>query len=88
MNETTGTLQAKDDLELFTRTWTPESDPTRGMLIVHGLAEHSGRWGHVARFFVEQGYAVTAFDLRGHGQSGGTRGHVDRSATTSMMSKA
>ena len=76
MDETTGTLQAKDDLELFTRTWTPESDPTRGMLIVHGLAEHSGRWGHVARFFVEQGYAVTAFDLRGHGQSGGTRGHV------------
>jgi alpha-beta hydrolase superfamily lysophospholipase len=76
MDETTGTLKAKDDLELFTRTWTPESDPTRGMLIVHGLAEHSGRWEHVAHFFVDQGYAVTAFDLRGHGQSGGTKGHV------------
>jgi alpha-beta hydrolase superfamily lysophospholipase len=76
MDEKTGTLKAKDDLELFTRTWTPEGDPTRGMLIVHGLAEHSGRWGHVARFFVDQGYAVTAFDLRGHGQSGGTRGYV------------
>ena len=76
MDETTGTLKAIDDLELFTRTWTPESDATRGMLIVHGLAEHSGRWGHVARFFVDQGYAVTAFDLRGQGQSGGTKGHV------------
>jgi len=76
MGETTGTLRAKDDLELFTHTWTPEGEPTRGMLIVHGLAEHSGRWEHVARFFVDQGYAVTAFDLRGHGQSGGTKGHV------------
>ena len=46
------------------------------MLIVHGLAEHAGRWDHVARFFAERGYEVAAFDLRGHGQSGGTKGHV------------
>ena len=76
MNETTGTLKAKDDLELFTRTWTPESDPTRGMLIVHGMGEHSGRYEHVARFFVERGYEVSTFDLRGHGQSGGPRVHI------------
>jgi len=76
MDETTGTLRAKDDLELFTRTWTPEGDPTRGMLIVHGMGDHSGRFKHVARFFVERGYEVSTFDLRGHGQSGGPKVHV------------
>lgn len=76
MDESTGKHRSKDDLELFTRTWTPEDEPTRGMLIVHGLAEHCGRWEHVARFYVELGYVVTAFDLRGHGQSDGTKGHV------------
>jgi alpha-beta hydrolase superfamily lysophospholipase len=77
MPEATGTVSTRDGLELFTRTWTPEGDPTRGMLIVHGIGEHSGRWGHVAGFFVELGYAVTAFDLRGHGHSGGTKVYVD-----------
>ena len=76
MPETTGSFTTRDDLELFTRTWTRDGDPHRGMVIVHGVAEHSGRWGHVARFFVEQGYAVSAFDLRGHGRSDGTRVHV------------
>ncbi len=76
MDETTGTFETGGGLELFTRSWTPDEDPRRGMLIVHGLAEHSGRWDHVARFFADRGYAVAAFDLRGHGQSGGTKGHV------------
>ena len=77
MPETTGTFTTRDDLELFTRTWTPDGDPERGMLIVHGMGEHSGRYGHVARFFVDRGYAVSAIDLRGHGQSDGTKVHVD-----------
>ena len=76
MPDTTGTFTTKDGLDLLTRTWTGDGTPTRGMLIVHGLAEHSGRWDHIARFFVERGYEVASFDLRGHGQSGGTKGHV------------
>lgn len=75
MNETTGGHTTRDGLKLFTRTWSPE-EPTRGMLIHHGLGEHSGRWHHVARFFVKQGYAVAAFDMRGHGESEGTRAYV------------
>ncbi len=43
------------------------------MLIIHGVGEHSGRWGHVGDFFADRGYDVTAFDLRGHGASGGDR---------------
>ena len=76
MADTTGTFTTKDGLDLLTRTWAGNGAPTRGMLIVHGLAEHSGRWDHVARFFADRGYEVASFDLRGHGQSGGTKGHV------------
>lgn len=76
MPEETGSITTRDDLELFTRAWMPEDDPTRGMLIVHGLGEHSGRYAHVARFFVDRGYAVSTFDLRGHGRSDGTKVHV------------
>ncbi|MEN8234005.1 MAG: lysophospholipase [Actinomycetota bacterium] len=75
MSEMTGTFTTRDGLSLLTRTWTSES-PRRGMLIVHGLGEHTGRWQHVARFFVERGYAVAAYDQRGHGESDGTRAYV------------
>jgi len=77
MDSSTGTFTTGDGLSLYTRTWEPESDPERALLIVHGLGEHVGRWEHVAQFFAERGYAVAAFDLRGHGRSEGTRGHVD-----------
>jgi alpha-beta hydrolase superfamily lysophospholipase len=48
------------------------------MLLVHGLAEHSGRYERTGRLFAESGIDVTAFDLRGHGGSGGRRGDVER----------
>jgi alpha-beta hydrolase superfamily lysophospholipase len=43
------------------------------IVIVHGYAEHSGRYAHVGDFLAERGYAVHAFDLRGHGRSPGPR---------------
>lgn len=76
MNETTGTYTTQDGLALLTRTWVPDEEPQRGLLIIHGVGEHSGRWDHVARFFAGRGYAVAAFDLRGHGESEGTRAYT------------
>ncbi|MEN8113134.1 MAG: lysophospholipase [Actinomycetota bacterium] len=75
MSDATGTHTTRDGLSLLTRTWTPES-PERGMLIIHGLGEHSGRWEHVGAFFAERGYAVASYDQRGHGESDGTRAYV------------
>jgi alpha-beta hydrolase superfamily lysophospholipase len=75
MHETTGTHETRDGLTLRTRTWSAD-EPTRAMLIHHGLGEHSGRWRHVGRFFADRGYAVAAFDMRGHGESEGTRAYV------------
>ena len=76
METTTATVTASDGIELFTRQWTPD-DPKANVLLIHGAGEHCGRWDHVGRFLADRGYAVTAFDLRGHGESGGRRVHVD-----------
>src|SRR4030095_16060219 len=59
--------------------WQPSlpAHPRGAMLIVHGLAEHGGRYAHVARHFAERGFAVYALDYRGHGRSPGPRVHVD-----------
>lgn len=49
--------------------------PPRGVvLIVHGLGEHAARYEHVAHQLLEWGFAVRAYDQRGHGESGGARG--------------
>jgi alpha-beta hydrolase superfamily lysophospholipase len=60
---------------LFTQTWRG-ADPRALVVLVHGWAEHSGRYGHVAEALVDAGYAVAALDQRGHGRSGGPRALV------------
>lgn len=62
---------------LAVRRWEA-ANPWAQVLIVHGLGEHSGRYGHVADFFTDAGIATTAFDLPGHGLSGGRRGVLGR----------
>ena len=76
MEVTTGTVTASDGVELYTRR-RDAAEPRASILIVHGAGEHCGRWDHVSAFLAYRGYAVTAFDLRGHGESGGPRFHVD-----------
>lgn len=66
---------ASDGLSLFGRCWAPLA-PRSVVVLVHGLGEHSGRYAHLAAFLTQAGYAVMALDLRGHGQSGGQRGHL------------
>lgn len=50
----------------------------RDVLVLHGLAEHAARYAHVAEAWAARGARVTVMELRGHGQSGGRRSHVDR----------
>jgi acylglycerol lipase len=69
--------KSKDGLDLFGRAWEPsERKPKAVICHVHGLGEHSGRYVHVAQAFSNAGYAMLSFDLRGHGHSGGLRGHI------------
>lgn len=69
-------LQTSDGLALYLQRWSP-TDAARGqVLIVHGLGEHGGRYAHVASALHAHGWAVTAYDQRGHGRSGGARGDI------------
>ena len=72
------TLAAADGTSLFVTDWRPETPPAskRGVVLMHGLGEHCGRYRHVAQFFNDQGYLVRSYDHRGHGRSGGPRGDV------------
>ncbi|MFL5797424.1 MAG: alpha/beta hydrolase [Actinomycetota bacterium] len=60
----------------FFRDW-PARERKAAVALVPGLAEHSGRYGHVAARLNETGYSVVAVDIRGHGRSAGWPGMVD-----------
>ena len=64
--------------DLLVRCWPVTGRPWAAMLIVHGIAEHSGRYERVGEGFAGAGIDVAAIDLRGNGGSGGTRAYVDR----------
>ena len=72
--------------EWHTDAWDPETGyaalpPRAVVLMVHGLGEHAGRYGHVADQLLDWGFAVRAYDQRGHGQSSGERGCLPRDVT-------
>jgi acylglycerol lipase len=70
-SHSTGTYESDDGLRLFEQEWSPEGTPKAGVVIVHGYGEHTGRYVHVAEELTRNGYAVSTFDLRGHGRSQG-----------------
>jgi alpha-beta hydrolase superfamily lysophospholipase len=61
--------------KLAWRLWAAP-DPRATLLLVHGLGEHSGRYGPLAEVLAAEGISVFSFDLRGHGLSEGPRGDV------------
>ena len=66
--------------DIYYQGWLPAGEARAALLIVHGLAEHSGRYMNYVHRLVPLGYAVYGIDHPGHGKSGGTRGHVKRFA--------
>jgi lysophospholipase len=59
----------------FIREWKRD-DNKANLVIVHGVAEHSGRYIHVAEYFHGKGYNIYTGDLVGHGLSDGPRVYV------------
>jgi alpha-beta hydrolase superfamily lysophospholipase len=66
----------RDGIEFFIQGWEPDYKPKALIALVHGLGEHTARYAHVGQALTEAGYALVGFDLRGHGKSGGPRGHT------------
>ncbi len=65
-------IESDDGIRLFVRRWDAER-PRASCILVHGIAEHSGRYEGLARALTERGLSVWAMDNRGHGRSGGAR---------------
>ena len=69
--------QDKQGITFFLRGWEPEAGKPKALVVlVHGLGEHTARYAHVGKALARAGYALVGFDLRGHGKSGGPRGHA------------
>jgi alpha-beta hydrolase superfamily lysophospholipase len=68
----TFTLETPDGVSLFAYRWLPDAQPKAVVQIVHGLAEHAGRYARLAAAVSNRGYAVYANDLRGHGRTAKT----------------
>ncbi len=69
--------KAEDGTTFFIHGWEPENCSPSGLVVlVHGLGEHTSRYAHAGKVLSKSGYALVGFDLRGHGKSGGARGHI------------
>ena len=68
---------ASDGMPMHAVRWQPDSEPIMVVCIIHGLGEHSGRYANMAEYYTSRDIEVVSFDLRGHGKSGGQRGHSD-----------
>lgn len=68
--------QNAEGIKFFGRGWEPDKRIKAVVVLVHGLGDHTGRYAHVGEAFADAGYALTSYDQRGHGRSGGARGHA------------
>jgi alpha-beta hydrolase superfamily lysophospholipase len=63
-------------IRLYRRSRLPAAAPRAAVALVHGYAEHSGRYDWVGEQFANAGIALHGYDLRGHGRSDGPRARV------------
>ncbi len=84
---TGGYLQTEQH-RIFCQLWQqerhqegPHKNNKGTVFILHGYYDHTGLYGHLIRFFLQQGYSVFAFDEPGHGLSDGTPASIDNFST-------
>jgi acylglycerol lipase len=79
MNRRWGWLASPADAtRLYWQAWEPDGKARSAVVIVHGAAEHGGRYAYVAERLAAEGFAAYALDHRGHGRSAGPRASIDR----------
>lgn len=77
MTQEKGSFTAQDGLSVFWKAWLPDGRPKAVLHVIHGYAEHIDRYAFVVDELLPAGYAIFGTDHRGHGRSGGRRGHVE-----------
>ena len=92
MTSIVDSASSRDGIRLLTRHWVaaasgedgaltrhwPAEAPRAGVLIVHGVGEHSGRYEEVGDQFAAAGFKTFGWDLRGMGASSGERAWIER----------
>ncbi|MEM9266773.1 MAG: alpha/beta fold hydrolase [Cyanobacteria bacterium P01_F01_bin.13] len=73
-----GMFTASGGLSLYYQSWLPTSTVKATVILIHGLGGHSSLFQNVVKALIPDGYALYAYDLRGHGQSPGQRGYISR----------
>jgi alpha-beta hydrolase superfamily lysophospholipase len=67
-----------DDIGMeLVRDWEPTGTARAHVVLVHGIAEHCGRYERTGTLLAEAGFFVRSFDLIGFGGSGGARGDIE-----------
>lgn len=69
-------ILSKDGLKLFCCSYRAKKS-VASIVLVHGFAEHCGRYTHVIKELRAAGFNVLCVDLRGHGLSQGRRGYIE-----------
>jgi alpha-beta hydrolase superfamily lysophospholipase len=67
-----------DQPSLYVASTMPKDGIRAVVCIVHGYADHGGRYAHVMGALAEHGIGAVAIDLRGHGRAEGVRGYCTR----------
>ncbi len=70
-------MRTADGVTLWGQAWMPPQ-PRGVVALVHGIAEHCGRYAFLAERACGRGLGVVSLDLRGHGRSPGERSYVER----------
>jgi len=74
--ETSGNFVGLDNTRIYYHNWKVVR-PRGIIVIVHGIGEHSGRYGNLIQTLADDEISIYALDHRGHGHSEGKRGHVN-----------
>lgn len=75
--KTDGYFKTHDHHRLFYQKITPDKKSRAVLICVHGVNEHSGRYGNFIDAFSPD-FTLYLFDHRGHGRSDGVRSHVEK----------
>lgn len=69
-------LKRDNETGIIYRQWECRL-PKAVLLLVHGLGAYSGNWGFLGDFFSQRNFSSYAIGLRGFGEAGNLKGHVD-----------
>ncbi len=72
-----GTFAGVGGVPIFHQRAEPDGRPRGAIVVAHGYAEHLGRYTDFVRHLTARDLAVATLDHRGHGRSGGPRGHCN-----------